>query len=359
MNQPSLPNFEEPTPSVRNALRALESNKISAPAYLDVVRKVDSALNCLPAGSVFVVATPNAPVAAWVCDSLESYYAQRKSTDGSSGTLAVIELPQALCRREREQAILAAYVGTPMSLARGHCPPRFELALAAPYFGASPVHQVCSIVSSQSPECYIVSNAHKLSEAGGDINEIIERVKFFIELARVSQKTHVLVAHAAAVVDWLNSGEISNSVHEFWIKPYEPNGASFREFKGILGGFDARIPRKEGFSLMGRAQEIHGATGGCPNRVKMWLQKTLNAAMDRGVDQIDWADMLENSPTESQIRHAKAEFVLIHNATRQPLRPSKPADAAVPAADNKKPKRSTKPGQRTLGRDAVAQPSAA
>lgn len=365
MNQQNLPNFVEPQPTIVNAVRSLAATKIAAPAYLQVVRQITKSIMTLRPGRVIIAAVPNPLVGDWLSESVADYYTQETLRAGSSGTMAIVDLPNVLREKERERSILRAYVGMPMSLVRHNYNPQFNLELGIPQSSSSTALQVYSVVTSQTADCYIVRNAEKIADGSSGLRNEFERISFFTDLAKATGKTHVLVTAAAAAVDWLSDSQLANTVQQFWIKPYPKTGVLFDEFVGILAGFDLRIPRVPGFSLTDYATKIHAAVGGCPTCTKQWIEAVLSNALGER-ESLSWDDFIDASPTELMSEKAVKEATKIENATFQPLRAERDANQARASRDvgkgcEKKPKQKNKTrkravGQRSLGRDRVAQP---
>jgi len=122
------------------------------------------------------------------------------------------------------------------------------------------------------------------------------------------------------------------------------NKDSYIEFKGILKGYDAVIPRAEGFALLKNAEAIYDAVWGCTYRLNKWAINTLVSVRARDVKITTWDDFVKCQPSSDERSHARREFIA---ATRAPSMMTK--------VDTEKPQNTCLPGQRTLGRDTVDQ----
>lgn len=349
MSTKQLNLFPEPSEAVENAIDKLSSVKALAPNYAVFVRELGLHMTTKPSGSLIIAAVPNRFATSQACASLEDYLeaAKRHGHGGGKADLLTLEIPHAHNVRAQQTQLADIYSGLQLPRRKSEPEAQFTLDIDSGFSRPTPIQRICRLIRDRTAEYYLVRDAHYLSPSGGSIHDGINQVRFFIQLAHRSKKTHVLFTNPLTVRDWLTSGEINGEVTDHWLRPYNKrNTESYREFKGILKGYDAVIPRDKDFTLLKHADNIYGLVWGCTYRLNKWAINTLVSVRARDLKVVTWDDFLKCQPSPEEQKHARSEFLA---ATRAPTTAAK-GDTQEGTSENP-----CLPGQRTLGRDSVAQ----
>jgi len=351
MTPKQLTLFPERCECVDLALAKISAGKIQPPNFTKFVRELGVHMTTGQPGKVIVVGVPNAVATKEVCSSLADFFEEAKLHGFGSGNadLATVEIPHALNLKVQHRQIAGVYTALPDSCVGHLHEPQFMLDFASGYARPNPMQQICGLITGRPANHYLVHNAHYLTPLGGSINDGINQVRFFIQLAAQSKKTHVLFTNASTACDWLSSGEITNDVTAMWLKPYNRRDkAAFAEFKGILMGYQGVLPLEEDGVLVKHAKEICDAVWGCTYRLKKWVINTLVSVRTRGGQQVTWDDFCQSPPSPKETAHAKEEFLAI-NAIKSPLVSlgTKPEETVA----KKRFGQTCLPGHRKLGRD--------
>lgn len=353
MNTQQLSLFVEPSDRINQAIAKLTGARGLRPNAQTFVSQLGSLMTANPPGSLIIAAVPNGPATEQTCDALERYLEQAKARGFGHGkaSIATLEIPHVHNRRMLQRQIPDLYTSLPASKIGHVHKPQFLLDFSPGYVPPTPMQQICGLLRARAVEYYLVSKAHYLSPSGSSVADGINQVRFFIQLASQSKRTHVLFTNAGTAREWLGSGEITNEVSSCWLRPYNrADSKSFAEFKGLLKGYDLIAPREDGFTLLSNAKQIYDAVWGCTYRLHKWVINSLISVQSRGGEAVSWSDFCQCAPSAAEIRQAEREFEDI-KAMSSPLT----ATLTLPT----KAKSSTKPGQRSLGRDRAGHDFAA
>jgi hypothetical protein len=347
--------FSEPSDAVNSAIAKLTNSRGRNPKFNAYVSDLGSLMSAKPAGSLIIAVVPNGQSSKQVCASLEDYFEDAKSCGVGWGKacLATLEIPHVSSRQILQRQLADLYTALPASKIGHIHEPQFTFDSMSGYARPSPMQQICGLIRGRARDYYLVPNAHYLSPSGSSIADGVNQVRFFIQLASQSGKTHVLFTNAATARDWLGNGEITNEVSTRWLKPYNrKDKASFLEFKGILKGYDALLPRETGFTLTAHAKEICDMVWGCTYRLNKWAVNALVAVRACGGDQVTWNDFCQCAPSPTETTQAEKEFSDIQ-AMMSPL--ASTTTGAASQQQGTKSKVRLAPGQRRLTRDVVGQ----
>jgi len=341
------------------ALNKMRGGKISPPpTFSAFIRLLGNKMIELPSGFVILAAIPNTCATNIVCDEIKGFFDARSSAGVTKCRVGVLQLPHVFGRRF-ERDMLDVYSEREVSaLAQQNAPQRQPETVLLN--SASTLQIINGIIGQRELDYYVVQNAQYILAGYGNTTETVNRLRFFIEAARATRKTHVLIANPIVVSDWLEHLEIEHEVAHCWLKPYSRGKDSFLEFQGILGGYDEAIPRADGFKLLDQAENVFKVVCGCPYRLNKWAVETLIGVASSGRDKVGWTDFVNHAPNDRARNNAQVEFTAIKMAT-DPAKPLlvPPTELGGRLEGEERSKRSTKPGQRALGRDDTSQDTAA
>lgn len=356
MQNEQLSLFAEPSDAINRAIARLSTARGRTPAFTKLIAQAGSLMLARPRGSLIIVTAPSGFATDQACAAIEEYLEDAKSKGYGPGRagVATVEIPHATSRRLLQRQIPEIYTSLPAGMIGHIHKPQFFLDFSPGYVAPNPLQQICGLLRARPIEYYLVTKAHYLSPAGSSVDDGINQVRFFIQLAAQSKRTHVLFTNASTAREWLGNGEITNEVSACWLRPYNrADKESSTEFRRILKGYDEVIPpREKGFTLVSHAREIHDAVCGCTFRLSKWVLNTLVSVRARGGDRVSWRDFCECAPSAVETNQAQREYDDI-KAMSSALTPPvvKPEDDK--SERSRKGKGQAKPGQRSLGRDRI------
>ena len=352
--------FQDPEPSLHAALAKIKAGKLAPPNLTAFVAQLCSMMDELPAGSLILAAVPSDDCATEaVCNAVRDFQRQRSVIDGGRRETAVVTLPYSI-NRDYERQMPDVYARKDVSKLGYRHEPRLQLDAPLSY-KPEPFQKVSGLISVRGADYFIVKNSHYLGAIHGNVNETINRLRFFVEIAHATGRTHVMLINPVTLNTWLQSFEIAGAASHCWLKPYSiADDESFREFKSVVKSHEVLIPREKDFYLLNFAAQIYDAVYGCPYRFRKWTIATLVGALGRKATEVSWNDFVKHAPTASDREHAILEFTSVRDGGEPitsllPLSWQKGKTVDGAKENRKRPK----PGQRKLGRDDAGHNTAA
>lgn len=352
MNTVQLSLFNEPAEAIVTAYEQITSAKPAPLKYINFVQELCATMESNTAGSLILAVVPSGLAVDKVCASLAEYLDEAKEHGKGHGRedLTLIEIPHATNLRVQQSLLADTYTRLPASVGHRHAP-QFQLEFTSglsAYTSPRPLDQIRSRLQSRPARYYVIKNGHYLCPVGGNVHDGVNQLRFLAQLSRQSDKTHVIFTTPICACEWLTVDHDFGEISTCWLRPYHRGDtSSYIEFKGVIKGYDAVLPKATDFKLVAHSDEIYAAVWGCIFRFDAWVRRTLISVRARQGEVVSWADFRRNAPSPLEVSRARSEFVEI-NKMFPPLPEEKVGADQLP---DQKPQRTLKPGQRRLGRD--------
>ena len=350
MNTAQLMLFPQECARLNTAIETISEQRIPLTNNLNFVREIYTAMVSLPQGSVILAAAHGGntsdEVCAWITECLRN--GPDGQARGNPPAMSVIKTPLGENQRLQRKYLLDAYHGAvPLSrLAHTH-EPQFQLQFGQSFLSQDRMQVVAGLIAGRPIDYYLLRDAHQLQRPGDVLWDAREHVRYIIQLAQISGRTHVLLGRMTTLWQWLDDSSIADAVTPCMLHPYDlevPHDAS--EFADMLTAYDAVIPWCKGITLVGHIQEVNSVVWGSPQRVRKWVLNALTGAKARGMEELDWKCFWERKPTPAECTEAKAEFDLHWAHTKhQTMKPPVQTETVLVSANAVKPKRQSKPGR--------------
>lgn len=342
--------------SLSGTLDRISRSQKKLVSYQEFVRELGVLMTTSPAGSLILAGVPTTQAAHDSAEGIVGYmeFAKRHGFCDANSKISEISIPYNTNLRAQQRQLPDVYSAAPVSQLGHRHRPQFMLEFQVAQLQPEPLVRLCSIVDAMPAQFYLVHGAHLLRPAGAAIYEAQNQLRFFAELARRTKRTHVLLANPIIIAQWLEATDIAQEAHACFMRPHEADGTSFNEFIALLKGYDALIPRKEGFELAEKADTIRSIVSGCPYLLAKWVSTAISKVLAGGGTQLSWDMLRHSAPSPVEQKQAKAAFDDIRRLTT-PVAAGKAADQGT---DGKRRGR-RRPGEQKPRRDAVSQHHAA
>lgn len=338
--------FSDGAEKLDAGIQRLQKAKFRSERFKSFVNSLAAQMQASPAGSLVIAATPSALATEHTVDELRKLAEATKQRGYGRGmqALACVVLPHASSARATTRQLPGAYSQVAAKLGHIHSP-QFALQFGEEFTPPDPLQRICGLIRNQAADYYLVTNGQCLAPAGATSAELIDQMRFFIQLSRQSAKTHVLFMGPLTASELISHPELAGEVVAKFLRPYHAKDrGAFVEFSAILNGYDANMPRAKGFALSDHAVEIMTIVGGCGYRLNRWVLKTLAEARASGADAVNWSDFRLHAPSLHEQEQAKKEANEIFKWT----------GGLMHEPRKTRPSRG-RPGQRKLHRDPVGQ----
>jgi len=363
MNDVQLMLFPQATAEVDAAIATIGAQRLPLPNHLHFVGELCASMTSLPAGSVILAAAPGGSTSDEVCSWVKEYFQNASSakTGERPAQLAVINTPMAENLRLQRKFLLDAYRGAlPLSRIKHVHEPQFQLEFGQSFLSNDPFQVVSGLIAARAIDYYILRDAHNLQRPGVSMWDARDQVRYLIQLAQNSGRTHVLLGRLRTVWQWLKDPQIAEALTPCLLHPYDvAKDDEAATFMRLLLTFDGVVPWKKGHNLAEHFSEINEVVHGSPQRLKKWVLNALTGAKAKGLQAITWDFFCERKPTASESLEAAAEFKISQNfLRRQGTTSGADTDTGDAPAPVVKPVRKTKPGRSkpkryTVGQDAA------
>ena len=148
--------------------------------------------------------------------------------------------------------------------------------------------------------------------------------------------------------------------------PYGPSDSADREafqriFGQLVGALPIADPRASWANLHSHLLDVYVGCCGCVGTLKGWLLRSLQWALESGLDRVDWSVMDTNRLSDEDLFKAADEIRAYRDLTRPTRQDIEVALGMPPTSSAPNPKRRSsgcpKPGRRSPHRDPVGLPS--
>ena len=342
--------FPQECARLNTAIETISEQRIPLTNHLNFVREICTAMLSLRHGSVILAAAHGGNTSDEVCSWITEFL--RNGPDGqpkeNPPLMSVIKTPLAENQRLQRKYLLDAYHGAvPLSWLVHTHEPKFQLQFGQSFLSQDRMQVVAGLIAGRPIDYYLIRDAHQFQRPGDALWDAREHVRYIIQLAQNSGRTHVLLGRMTTLWEWLDDCSIADAVTPCLLHPYDLDVAQdASEFMDMLSAYDSVIPWCKGTTLVGRIQEVNSIVWGSPQRVRKWVLNALTGAKSRGLEELDWKFFWERKPTLTECNEAKAEFVLHWEYTKhQTMKPAVHTDVEVTPPKVEKNKRRSKPGR--------------
>lgn len=349
MNGTQLSLFLETPPPIEEAMLKLKDKVFTLPNQQHFIRHLGTSMISADQGTVILAAAPSHNAILPMLNRFHDEAHDHGAGNGSS-SICWITVPGASSSRALQRKLLDSYQeATRLQSSRCVRTSQAELIFDWSQLSRDPVRVITGLVSQRPFDYYVLQRASDLVRCGSNVSESVEHIRYIIRMAKMMQRTHVIIACPAQVNRWLRSAEIAEATEHCLMKPYDLNVADENlVFLSLLNSFDGLIPWEKGDCLFDHPDEINLYVWGCPTRLHGWIRRALMVAKAKGLSQLTWRLFLEHRPIKAISDAAEADY----KAAQDLCGPKAP----TASSETKTPKthyRPVKPGQRIPVRDDV------